>query len=62
MNQEINLIRARLRTPRAAAFAGIVFSVLLIIILVLLRLNIPAYHYVDILYTLKEAQVLTMVV
>ena len=42
MNQEITLIRARLKTPRAAAFAGILFSVLLIIILVLLRLNIPA--------------------
>jgi hypothetical protein len=42
MNQEITLIRARLKTPRAAAVAGILFSVLLIIILVLLRINIPA--------------------
>lgn len=42
MNQEITLIRSRLKTPRAAALAGILFSVLLIIILVLLRLNIPA--------------------
>ena len=31
-----------LRTPRAAAVAGIVFSVLLITALVLLRLSIPA--------------------
>jgi hypothetical protein len=36
------LIRARLRTPRAAAIAGIVFSVLLISSLWLLRLSIPA--------------------
>jgi hypothetical protein len=32
-----------LRTPRAAAVAGIVFSVLLIAALVLLRLSVPAY-------------------
>jgi hypothetical protein len=42
MNQEITLIRARLKTPRAAAVAGILFSVLLIISLVLVRLYIPA--------------------
>src|ERR1700722_17715986 len=34
--------RGSLRTPRAAAFAGIVFSVLLIAALVLLRLSVPA--------------------
>ena len=34
--------RSALRTPRAAAFAGIVFSVLLITALVLLRLSVPA--------------------
>jgi len=34
--------RAALRTPRAAAFAGIVFSVLLISSLVLLRVSTPA--------------------
>ena len=33
--------RAHLRTPRAAAIAGIVFSVLLITALVLLRLSVP---------------------
>ena len=27
MKQEVNLIRARLKTPRAAALAGILFSV-----------------------------------
>ena len=32
-----------LRTPRAAAFAGIVFSVLLILALVLLRVSVPAH-------------------
>ena len=35
-------IRARLKTPRAAAIAGILFSVLLIYSLWLLRLSIPA--------------------
>ena len=34
--------RSALRTPRAAAVAGIVFSVLLIAALVLLRLSVPA--------------------
>ena len=34
--------RSALRTPRAAALAGIVFSVLLIAALVLLRLSVPA--------------------
>jgi hypothetical protein len=33
--------RAALRTPRAAAVAGIVFSVLLIVALVLLRISVP---------------------
>jgi hypothetical protein len=33
--------RAALRTPRAAAVAGIVFSVLLIIAMVLLRISVP---------------------
>ena len=42
MKQEIDLSRARLTTPRAAAIAGIVFSVLLIIVLVMIRLSIPA--------------------
>jgi len=32
-----------LRTPRAAAFAGIIFSVLLIAALVLLRVSVPAH-------------------
>src|ERR1700685_652911 len=34
--------RSALRTPRAAAVAGVVFSVLLITSLVLLRLSVPA--------------------
>ena len=34
------MIRARLKTPRAAAIAGILFAVLLIISLVLLRLSV----------------------
>src|SRR6516164_1358747 len=42
MKQDVNLIRARLKTPRAAAVAGIVFSVLLITVLLLFRLSVPA--------------------
>ncbi len=41
MNSELPLVRARLTTPRAAAVAGILFSVLLIICLVLIRLSVP---------------------
>jgi hypothetical protein len=37
-----DLIRAGLRTPRAAAIAGIVFSVLMISGVLLFRLSIPA--------------------
>jgi hypothetical protein len=42
MNQKANLIRADLKTPRAAAIAGIVFSVLMISGLLLIRLSVPA--------------------
>jgi hypothetical protein len=42
MNQELTSTRARLTTPRAAAVAGILFSVLLIICLVLIRIAVPA--------------------
>lgn len=41
MNQPMTLSRQRLRTPRAAAIAGIIFSILLIIIVVLMRMSIP---------------------
>jgi hypothetical protein len=42
MTQELELRRSRLTTPRAAAVAGILFSVLLIVSLALIRLSIPA--------------------
>jgi hypothetical protein len=42
MNQKISLERARIKTPRAAAIAGVLFSVLLIVALILIRLSIPA--------------------
>ena len=42
MKQQLGLTRARLKTPRAAAIAGIVFSVLLMTSLVLVRLSVPA--------------------
>jgi hypothetical protein len=42
MEQEGTLTRARLKTPRAAAIAGIVFSILFIISVLLIRISIPA--------------------
>jgi hypothetical protein len=42
MKQEATLIRARLKTPRAAAIAGILFSLLLITGLILFRLSVRA--------------------
>jgi hypothetical protein len=42
MNQEITLTRSRLTTPRAAAIAGILFSLLLITSLALIRISVPA--------------------
>jgi len=41
MNQKKPLARERLTTPRAAAIAGIAFSLLLITSLVLIRLSVP---------------------
>lgn len=41
MEQEATLIRARLKAPRAGAIAGIVFSILFIISLVLIRISVP---------------------
>jgi hypothetical protein len=42
MDQQATFARSRLTTPRAAAIAGIVFSVLLIASLVLIRISVPA--------------------
>jgi hypothetical protein len=42
MNQEKSIIQARVTTPRAAAIAGILFSILLIAVLVLVRISVPA--------------------
>lgn len=42
MNQEAALIRERMKTPRAAATAGILFSLLLIVSMLLLRSSVPA--------------------
>ena len=41
MEEEKDAIRAGLKAPRAGAIAGIVFSILLIISLVLVRLSVP---------------------
>jgi len=42
MSEAVSRTRARLKTPRAAAIAGIAFSVLLLAILWLLRRSVPA--------------------
>jgi len=42
VQQELTATRQRLTTPRAAAVAGILFSVLLIISLVLVHISVPA--------------------
>lgn len=42
MNQEIQITKNRATTPRAAAIAGIVFSVLLISSLILIKVSVPA--------------------
>ena len=42
MNSEADLIRGRFRTPRAAAVAGILFSLLLTASMFLIRTSIPA--------------------
>jgi hypothetical protein len=41
MQPEVSLTSVRLRAPRAAAIAGILFSILLITAVVLLRLSVP---------------------
>jgi hypothetical protein len=41
MNQPSTIVRSRLTTPRAAAIAGILFSLLLITSLVLIRVSVP---------------------
>jgi hypothetical protein len=42
MNNDTKIIRSRATTPRAAAIAGILFSLLLITSLVLIRITVPA--------------------
>jgi len=42
MQENVALIRARMKTPKAAAVAGILFSGLMFVIFVLLRRSIPA--------------------
>ena len=42
MSKEQALTQARLKTPRAAAIAGMLFSVLLIAVFWLLRASVPA--------------------
>jgi hypothetical protein len=45
MEQQENLTRVRFMTPRAAALAGIIFSILFIVSIVLIRLSVPADPY-----------------
>ena len=41
MNQGKSIVQARATTPRAAAIAGILFSILLITSLTLVRISVP---------------------
>lgn len=41
MDRDADLIPTRLRTPRAAAVAGILFSLLLVVALILVRISVP---------------------
>jgi hypothetical protein len=41
MTQELNIARSRLTTPRAAAIAGIIFSLLYLTIVILVRSSVP---------------------
>jgi MFS family permease len=41
MTEQTTLTRANLKTPKAAAIAGMIFSVLLIVVLWLLRISVP---------------------
>jgi hypothetical protein len=41
MTQQMDLSRSRLTTPRAAAVAGILFSLLYLVVIVLLRTSVP---------------------
>ena len=41
MTEKTSLTRRRLRTPRAAALAGIAFAILMIVSLVLIRVSVP---------------------
>jgi MFS family permease len=42
MTHQSDLTRSRLKTPRAAAIAGILFSILILVALLLLRFSVPA--------------------
>jgi hypothetical protein len=42
MDHEVGQVRKRLKSPRSAAIAGIVFSLLLMASLILIRLSVPA--------------------
>jgi hypothetical protein len=42
MDPEVSQVRKRLKTPRSAAIAGIIFSLLLMASLILIRLSVPA--------------------
>ena len=41
MTPELDLARSRLTTPRAAAVAGILFSLLYMVVIILIRRSVP---------------------
>ena len=59
MSYKNDLTKTNLRTPKAAAIAGILFSVLLIVALWLLRISIPAGSLAPNIWLRDQAKVIT---
>jgi hypothetical protein len=60
MNHEAALIRQRMKTPRAAAGAGIVFSVLVMTSFLLVRISVPANPVSGPSGVIKQANVISL--
>ncbi len=60
MEQNLNSIRSRMKAPRAAAIAGILFSVLLILSLALIRISVPENPQDEGTWLLSEGQTVSL--
>jgi hypothetical protein len=57
---QTSLTRRRLRTPRAAAIAGILFALLYVASLVLIRSSIPADPAADSVWSDSNSRIITL--